>query len=255
MKALMNSFLVLVLISLIGCNKEDDNPSHIGEKYDITLTDDYQIIGVTHYINDNISGQLQFNYSDDLIIVTELDENNSIEQKSYYYFHDQLADSSVDSLYYTHGFPRTIHHRYTYDEQYYLIAELTTLDIYTSENGLSQYSQLSQYEYTDGNQTSVNENDHYTDRYEYNDLENKINIRTFLGNYCGQKNKSLLARYENGDHASSGTIPENDQYTYELNDHGLVKKKTRVHNPRTYPSSGNIPEKTTTIIEYEYFYE
>ena len=239
----ISKILVLIFLGYIlsGCSKEKEYDSVISDKFIIELSDSLKIYTVRYYLSDSLSYSKSFNYKNKLVEVFVTDKDGEYISKSYYFLNSNgLADTWIDSSYYGSELDRIYTDLSYYNAGYKEYTERTISEINSDTITYNSHAYFG-YETEDGNMTSMRVNGTCSIDYEYTDLESKIDIFSFLGDFDGERNKNLMNSEINrcqGPRADARLI----EYKYTTNPDGFVTERVACENKT----------KTITLFEYEF---
>jgi hypothetical protein len=224
MKTLLG--LVLLIIAIISCNKDDISPTIDYESMLTTLiylNPQGKIIRhISTDLNDSIIEETNYYYSDSMV-VKKLYYSSSPDYLISWYKLGQngFSSYSIDSLYYkSYGRDTVIIDtvKYIYDKEGYLLKMITRYHIFY-------------FAYNDNNlvwQDYIN--------YSYLDTLNKIDITGFT--YCngitGRINKNLIKHIKWGANGGPSTYASESEYEYTLDLDGFVIEKKETFFPAHY---------------------
>lgn len=254
-KKIIQFCLIVVLTG--NCVKDESGTDSLPCKYNsyqITLTPGLQFSKVVFYQSDTLVYKMDYSYLPNLIKTVKKDKNNVVLSVSRYYLnYKNLADSCIDSAFYS-SILNVILSKYQYDNNDYKIAgDFISKSIVNDTITSISANQLT-YQIADGNLVSYNINGYCSEFFEYNDLQNKLDIISFLGNYCGIMNKNLTKTFTSGCHTSPSTVTAKKDYTYTLNSEGFVTEKITIYTP-SYHATSQKPNPEKIITTYEYIYQ
>lgn len=248
MKTINYFILLSIFIFLSTCVKEVDNYTDVSyDKYVIEISQDYKFRTIKYYDPDSLVAQFIYQYPDNQVIITKKAPNNQIQLISVYYLKSNLADSCIDTFYFSND---TIIRKTEY--QYDDLGYKTNASLYSKNIKDKKYTQdvNFNYVYSNGNAISVENNFGCSMEYRFSSFDNKLDIFTFKGNFCGRKDINLMNRSYSTCHGSSGTVPESSIYSYVFNESDLVVERTEIYTPSYH--SGDEPEKEKIISHFEY---
>jgi hypothetical protein len=246
-------FLLIILTTgfLHCCEKDDDDLPVLEDRYVIRMTSDYKILEVFYYCSDTFKTTSSFSYINAKILMTKTNPDGQTLLKSVYYVENHLADSCIDSGYYDSGLKYVTCNQYIYNIEGFRTNTIITTKSFTNDSdyyltGVSLY-----YNYTEGNNTSIDLNNDCSYYYSYTTQENELNISTFIGDFCGKIDKNLRMSYNSGCHGSPSTQPESSEYSYTLNENGLVTERIEIYSS-SYHVPDQEPKNQKIITRFEY---
>lgn len=215
--------LVIFILGLFFSNCSKETEEFIVKSYNvsITLTNDLKILGVEYYSSDTLSYRMKFNYKNDLIKITKTDNKDCLISLSNYFINGiGLVDSCVDSSYYNSKLSSIITSRFKYNSARNRISSVIVSRQILNDPTISTI-ELS-FGIINGNLKSTTYGRVCSDFYEYTELENKLDIISFLGDFSGKKSINLMKSSNSGCHTTPSTTPPSSEFDYTLNSSGLV---------------------------------
>jgi hypothetical protein len=229
-----------------NCSKNSDDIQVDNINIRITLSDNLRILKVD-YFNAYSSDSIKFNYKDS--IVEKIFSNNN--RKIVYYLNEgsSLADSCVDSIFSSTFLSDVTICRFKYDNNGYIKStERIYRHFFPDNKSIVETVNLIN-DIVDGNVSSVSYSGYYSDRYEYYEYENKLDIINFLGDFNGKRNTNLIKSYQDGCLSHSPRI--HIDYEYVLDSEGFVKEQVKTYS---YCYADGEIRKQKIIINFEYVY-
>jgi hypothetical protein len=204
-------------------NRLEFNSSDSVSKYIIEVDNEYRFSKVSseYWIK-------TYFYSDTIVIITQTSSiPGYLNNKETYFLNNLgLADSSFNGSFYNY---------YSYNSDNYLISSISS-------------GKKVVYEYLNGNRTGIFVGPPEWLRYEYNSLQNIIDIESFTGSWLGQLNKNLISKKSYRWGPMGGDV-NNTDYDYVLNEDGLVVQRIALKTENW----GIIPP-IQTIENFEYLF-
>jgi hypothetical protein len=250
-----NLTLILLVTILFNCSEESKDIDIKEKRYKtiITLSKERKIKRVDFYESDTLRYSQFTYYTSGLVEILQTDNNENLKTKSSYFLDSTgLAYTCIDSSYYNFKLSSINVTNFKYNENGYKIdSKITTTDLYNSSKPSISKIELI-YEIVDGNMISMNIGGHCSDYYEYTNLDNKLDIISFLGDFCGKSDSKLRKSYNSGCHYTPSTAPPSSTYDYKLNSDGFVVQKVEDYTSSYHiPDSKPIEEKRITNFEYK----
>jgi len=208
--------LFMIILFPVSCSKDDSE--NYEDSYIIEIDNSNNILIVAHTDDHNLTDKFSYEYSD--ITVKKYSDDGSLVI-TYYLNEAGLVDSASNGL------------KFKYDANGYFISD-------DSNNPMKEV-----HTYSNGNRTmtKIGSNKIY---YEYNSINNIIDIRYFKGPFFGRLNKNLIMNEVFQYPMASSRVETHFQYV--LNQEGLVTQRT---GTSTY-FNGNPEKKLVTTFVYEY---
>jgi len=243
--------MILEIGVLCCCEKDNDNIPLVEKRYLIQMTSDYKILEVSFFKSDTLESINRYSYLGDKIQMIKTDRDGKPLLKSVYYVENHLADSCIDSVYYDADLKYVTSNQYTYNSEGYKTNTIITTKNFTNESDYYLTGVTLNYNYTNGNNTSIDINYDCSYYYSFTSQENKLNISTFIGEYCGKIDKNLRKTFNSGCHGAPSTAPESSEYSYILGENGLVTERTEIYSS-SYHVPDQEPKKKKIITKFEY---
>lgn len=242
--------LMIILLSLFSCKKEDDIPT-VNDKYTIELDQNNVIYKVTYTKAGNLNYVLEFTYTTEYVRAVKHNSADSLVNIKQYYLVNGLCDSLVDSTFTQEQFKSARIYLYEFKNGYKIKEESYT----ANSQGVLDFDHKIDYSYSIyGNLEQFVVMDQCTGNYSYNDLPNKIDLITFVGEYMGKLNSNLCTGYSPGGCPSGpSTVSSNDSYAYTLNSDEYVIERVKIHTSG-YHSPDGKPSQEQTISQFEYVF-
>lgn len=245
--------LIIFLFIFSDCSKENKVISDVEEKYYktiITLNNEQKINRVDFYESNTLKYYTITNYKNGLVELKQYDSIGNLDKKSSYFLDSSgLAFMSVDTLYTNNVYYGKYVRNYKYDKGYKVYSKV----IYSLFNN-NKDTIISEMEYDfnviNGNVVSIY-NGHCTETYQYSDIDNKLDLNSFLGEFNGKINSKLKNIYKPGCSYGPSTAPPLSSYVYELNADGYVILQVENYSSSYYEPYGN-PKKEKRITTFEY---
>jgi hypothetical protein len=251
-------FFVLAGLMLLASCLKDDEPKFVDEasgdviKYRISLTEDLQIHAYSKYRNGGFVDTTFFIDQDSIIERITLNSNAVVKRRIIYRLDgDEYARSSIDTNFEGMTVSRT---EYSYKNGYlvrsidnwYTIGETDTIRL------------VLEYEIKDGNISGMIESPGaglgYTTHFDYNNLQNKLDVRDFSNGITGKIAKNLLSHVDwrtNLGAAPSTTSADSD-YEYDMDPSGFVIEMTEIYTPGYHFEAETVTRTVyTTLYEYD----
>lgn len=233
-------YLILLLI-FISCTKDSDNIPVKLDSYIIYLEDDYRINQVEHFVSDSLKEVTKFNYGPQSVRIAVIDKFDELKLTKCFYLNNlNQADSCIDSIYSDSELTEIRLNEHIYDNNGYLV--LTDLWFKKVSDGSITVGVQLHYGIEAGNVTSFSV-ESCGGSYNFTELESKIDIFGFLGDYNGKRNKNLKKSYTY-ECTSVGSTPESGEYEYSINSEGLVTERVETYY------NGGYKEKRKTMFDY-----
>lgn len=245
--------LVIFILGLFLSNCSKETGEFTVKTYNVTisLTNDHKILAVEFYSSDTLSYKMKFNYTPDLIRITKTDKKDYLLSVSNYYINSiGLADSCVDSSYYNSKLSNICTSSYKYNSDRYRISSVIVINqvLYNPSIITIELS----FGIINGNLKSTSHGGFCSEFYDYTQLENKLNIISFLGDFIGQKSINLMKSSNSNCHTTPSTTPPSSEFYYKLNSNGLVKERVEVYTSSYHNDQKSLREKRITKYEYKY---
>lgn len=251
----MRLIITILLFSLVlfSCDK-DVTPVQLNhDGYKIYLSDEYQINKVQYYTSDTLSFTQDFTYDAQVVSIKQNNEYGELRFESMYYLNgENLAERSITSYYSDAKLSEKHTYTYTYDASGYLVLSSLMSEVVGSDS--DNYEIVFENEIENGNKKEMNINGDCSNYYSYNEIELKIDVVTFLGDFNGKRNLNLLEQYQSGCHTVPSTSPPQYNYKYTLDAQGLVTERFETKR-LSYHSSEPEPTYEKTLTTFEYIFQ
>lgn len=243
--------ILFICLFLVNCKKDPEVLITTYDRFIIYLTNDYKILRVENYVDNSLYYFTTFNYKTNLVDIVQSYNTIKLMRTSKYFINNTtgLSDSCIDSTYSENELSNVRTSIFNYDTNGY--RKSVKIISKSISNGLVSYTSEQEYRYEVkfGNTTSVGDwSCSYF--YGYNDLNNKLDIFTFLGDYIGKKNTNLMKSENTNCPPGPATTPSTSDYEYTLNSLGLVIE--RIENYTSGYYRGEKPNKEKRISHFEY---
>ncbi len=228
---------------LITCKKEDrDIPTEL-YKCIITLNNDLKLKKVENYLSDSLNNSIVYNYQNDLVEVIKTGPTFNIQSKNSYFLNNAgLADSCITIVYEHNDTTRFMISKYYYNDKYKIKADVKIDDYDSGVITSTSHANLI-YSINNGNTISMLINGICSFYFEFNEIENKIDIEVFLGDFNGKINKNLLKSTY-----TDCPTSQHSEFEYTIDANGYVVKRIE-HDFTGYGSEEN---ETKKITQFEY---
>jgi len=246
-------FLTIGLVFCDCSNDGQDIPIELSKSI-ISLNNEFKILKVENYKYDTIINTIIFNYENNLVEVSKSYVQTNvtyISSKCNYFLNEVgLADSSIYYEYSSDRPSRTIISKYTYNGKY-KIKEDIIVNEYDSTKivGTSDVNLI--YSIKNGNTVSLKINGICSDYFEFNDLENKINIDDFVGDFNGKINRNLIQSSYTDCPGFHGSDQPSSVFEYIIDENGYVLERVE----HFYTSSGAETKEVKKITQFEYKFQ
>jgi hypothetical protein len=238
--------ILTISFVLSTCVKDEQDGSTELYKCIITLNDELQIHRVDNYFSDSLDNSIEFKYNYDLVeVVKTWPKLNYQSKRSYFINNVGLADSCITIDYENDKLKRFMISKYDYNDKFKIKADMI-IDNYNSGIITStSYANLI-YSINNGNTVSMWINGTCSEYFKFNEIENKIDIEGFLGDFNGKINMNLLE-------SSYTDCPssQHNEYDYTVNANGYVLERVE-HYFTGYGSETNEVKK---ITQFEYKFQ
>lgn len=226
----------LLLLLLASCKK--DKPEYV-DSYSSSITkyvihhNGGKISSYELYLNDQLSYQTNFQFSDSIVVETTTTDSGEVVSKCVYNLGpDGYAASSTDSAFRDGSLSSITQTVYTYDNGY-LVGRIH----YFQETGDSEIREIMQnYAWSSDNMSAsfVTQNGFSCNNgYDYSDIPNLMDVRTFSNGITGKNSKNLIAHasWNNGCPSGPSQVPGYSDFTYITNANGYVTSMTTCYTP------------------------
>lgn len=259
-KTLMKSRLLLFTLTLLllaACKK--DKPEYLDTyssdvlKY-VIHHDGSRINSYDQYINNQLKYVVTFQFGDSLVIKTTCTDSGEVVNKCVYRTGaDGYAVSSVDSAFQDGSLSGLRYSTYNYESGY-----LLSRNIHYQETGsASGIDVLLTYAWENDNTIAAFTTQNSTtcsNAYDYNDIPNVLDIRTFSNGITGKISKNLIAHanWDNGCPSGPSQVPGFSDFTYTTNANGYVTSMTTCYTPPYHTDPEYIHRQfSTTTFTYQ----
>lgn len=245
--------LILFCCVLFSCKKESDTIPVSYDRYKIYLSDEDTITRLERYINDTLIHVKMFRYNTQEIAIDVTDKKGELISKSTYFLNGKnLADSCINIIYRD----SKLLYIYLYINKYHPNGYLQSTDRLEKDtvDGRTLSELRLDYHIKDGNYTAIDVQGVCLHNYTFYEIESRIDIFTFLGDFNGKWNKNLLKSFQSGCHPTPSTTPPKIEYEYSLDSLGWVTERVENYYS-SYHTSDKGPDREKRITTFEYIFQ
>jgi hypothetical protein len=257
MKKLNILSIILVIISLISCEK-DKNGDSDNQKIDFRFVINLQnnkLISYSKYDNahDSLLYQVNYDYNGNYIIERKL-INNVVGDKHKYIVENGIAVESFDTIYNNDSIIAIYYFKYYHTNGRLSKKETVYKRVLTDT--IEIYNQVNEYSYSeDGNliSRSIESDIGYGDfrcwdSFMYTDKKNVFDVNHFNSKITGEISNNLISTriYNNGCPGGPSYIFPTSKFDYVINNSGYVDVQTETF------ISGYAADTTITRTKFEY---
>ncbi|MBN1951459.1 MAG: hypothetical protein JW801_09655 [Bacteroidales bacterium] len=251
------------MIILSACNKKPDYIDSIKPeiRYVISIADQ-KVSSYLKYEDDHLVQAMDLFY-DDTAITRIITQSDRIVKKTVFFTGgNKYPHSSIDSFYKITGLSTVQIFEYEYNGETLIAANVISQSYQELSEDLTSVTDFRlDYESETGNITGIRISGESltppscTDRYQFSDQINRIDIENFSDEIIGKKNANLVKHidWHYDCFPFSSTLPVSD-ISYSLNEDGYVVEKIETYIPSHSYSTEEI-EREITLTKYEYVFK